>query len=476
MNHRYIARIKVEATTPLFVGSGAASLITDSLVMKDHNGLPMIPGTSLTGVLRHSLEDYSNDKEKWNKIFGFQGKNNEGLGSRIIVSSAYMLLNDEQVSEGLNIDIPEYITSKFQKLPTRQHVRITHKGVAADKGLFDNEVVYAGAQFVFEIELKGKKEDKKVWDQIIETIQSSSFRIGQGTRNGYGNLKVIGLYEKEFDLEDENHFNEYLNLSPSFNSIKIEGNGENTESKYANYRLELKPDDFFIFSEGFGDAEVDNKPVTEEVIEYVNGEISFNEKTLIPASSIKGAIAHRVAYYYNRENKNPDYNGGQPVFAENLIKKDKKGKLDFSDYTDEANPAVSKLFGKKGEVKEIDGKKVNTGQRGILLMDDLYYDDIDNNKIFNHVAIDRFTGGGIDGALFSEKVSYKKDQKIVLEINLSETIKGEIEAALEETLKDICRGLLPLGGMTTKGFGMFTGQLLKSGVEVFNYNNQKVEI
>ena len=71
---RYIARIILEAETPLFVGSGDSSLLKDALVHKDFNGLPMIPGTALAGVLRHSIEDNSNDEqgaaEKWKKIFG----------------------------------------------------------------------------------------------------------------------------------------------------------------------------------------------------------------------------------------------------------------------------------------------------------------------------------------------------------------------------------------------------------------------
>lgn len=457
MDYRYIARIKVKATTPLFVGSGAASLITDSLVMKDHYGLPMIPGTSLSGVLRHSLEDFSKGEINWNDIFGFQGKGNEGLGSRLMISSAYMILHDGKVAEGNKNTIPLEIIQKFDNLPTRQHVRITEKGVAADKGLFDNEVVYAGAQFIFEIELKGTEADQDTLKQIIEEIKSPTFRIGQGTRNGYGNLKVIALFERVYDLSVDKEFQEYLNLDPSLNSVEIT-KSEVQVTQAADYTLDLEPDDFFIFSEGFGDAEVDNKPVTEEVMVYENNKIDFVEKTLIPASSIKGAIAHRVAFYYNKKNN---------FYVDKI-------NPNLANYLNENNKAVAQLFGRKGETDPKTNE--NIGQRGILLMDDLYYDDIDNSKIFNHVAIDRFTGGGIDGALFSEKVSYKKDKKIILNINLSETVEDEnIIWSLEEALKDICRGLLPLGGMTTKGFGMFTGILQKKGEEIFNYNNQKTE-
>lgn len=459
MDYRYIARIKVEATTPLFVGSGAASLITDSLVMKDHNDLPMIPGTSLSGVLRHALEDFSKDKIDWNDIFGFQGKDNEGTGSRLMISSAYFLNGKGKVSEGFLTDLEQNTLDKLQKLPTRQHVRITEKGVAADKGLFDNEVVYAGAQFIFEIELKGTKVDEDSWKQIIKEIKSPSFRIGQGTRDGYGNLKVIGVYEKTFNLVNENDFEAYLSFNPSLNSIEIKETEEKTDSNITDYTLELTPDDFFIFSEGFGDSEVDNKPTEEEIIVYNNGKIDFENRTLIPASSIKGAIAHRTAFHYNKFNK---------FYADTINE-------NLKNYVEENNQAVKTLFGEKAQV--VNGNLL--GERGIVILDDLYYDDIDNSKIFNHVAIDRFTGGSIDGALFSEKVSYKRDKKIVLEINLAKEIEDDtILLAFEETLKDICRGLLPLGGMTTKGFGMFTGKLLKKGETepLFNYYNQKVEV
>lgn len=460
MDYRYIARIKVEATTPLFVGSGDASLITDSLVMKDHNDLPIIPGTSLAGFLRHSLETSSETEIDYDDVFGYQGKDDEGVGSRLIVSSAYLVLNNGKVAEGISDYIPDDIVEKFNRLPTRQHVCINEKGVAADKGLFDNEVVYAGAQFIFEVELKGSKADEKSWKEIIKEIKSPTFRIGQGTRNGYGNLKVIEIFEQTYQLTNEHSFNDYLNFNASFNAF-LHFENVNTEDLLANYTLEIEPDDFFIFSDGFGDNQVDNKPITEEVMVYENNEIKFIEKTLIPASSIKGAIAHRVAFHYNKQ---------KSVFVDQI-------NSNREDYINENNQAVAKLFGEKRGVKEVDGKKENTGQRGILLMDDLYFDDIDNSKIFNHVAIDRFTGGGIDGALFSEKVSYKKDKKMTLKIYLSEEeLDKDIIEALEETLKDICRGLLPLGGMTTKGFGMFTGKLLKNEEEIFNYDKQKIEV
>ena len=53
--HRYLARVIIEATTPLAIGSGEKNMITDQIILSDVNGLPYIPGTSLAGIIRHAL-------------------------------------------------------------------------------------------------------------------------------------------------------------------------------------------------------------------------------------------------------------------------------------------------------------------------------------------------------------------------------------------------------------------------------------
>ncbi len=490
-NFRYIARIILEAQTPLFVGSGEASLLKDALVQRDFQDLPMIPGTSLAGVLRHAfLEGYKTrelnlyseeEKDHYFKLldlFGAQFRDRpkhkkeekeafenwykkkfktkkapDGLGSRLKISSAYFLLSGNKVAEGFTTKIPDYLKERLANLPVRKHVKINDKGVAASTGLFDNEVVYKGARFIFEIELSGTSEDKSIWEDIIKEFHSPIFRIGQGTRKGYGRLKVSSIYNRIFDLEKD--FDEYLNHDPSFNAnLDFAKTTDSIVSEKLSYHLSLEPDSFFIFSEGFGDTETDNRPLTEEVMLYGDKDINFMEQTVIPASSIKGAIAHRVAFHYNKSKK---------VFSDEMETED------FIKYIGDNNDAVKILFGKKGDI----GSKDDKGSRGIVILDDLYYDDIDNSKILNHVTIDRFTGGAIDGALFSEKVSFKKDNKIAFSVYLSNSnVVEEIIHALEETLKDICKGFLPLGGMSTKGHGMFTGSLKRNNELIFSYNNQ----
>ncbi len=470
--HRYIARVIIVAETPLFVCSGETSLLTDAIVMRDTHGFPMIPGTSLAGVLRHSLEDNTDDKETWKHFFGYQeNKNNEGEGSKVKISSAYLILEKGKVAEGLNpaIYLAKY-KKYFEELPVRQHVKINHRGVASDKNLFDNEVVYKGAKFLFEIELKGDANDQEIWEEFLSQLNNPLFRIGQGTRKGYGKLKVESIKERVFDLRKDDDFDAYLNFDPSLNAENTfleEKKLTDKEKNLIHYQLKLTPESFFIFSAGYGDEEADNIPVTENVLIYDENNTlkGIQKQTLIPGSSIKGALRHRTAFHYNKKNK---------FYADTINK-------NLAEYIETNNQAVFELFGAEEGVKdERTDRKGNRreGYRGKVIINDIFIPDSDgikNDKIFNHVAIDRFTGGAMEGALFSEKVSYFEDKNHQITIDIFVENNGLSENVLEsfeDALRDVCKGLLPLGGMTTKGHGIFTGELFKNNEKIFSYENQ----
>jgi len=471
--HRYIARVVLQAETPLFVGSGETSLLKDALVQRDTHNFPMIQGTSLAGVLHHALLDKYDDKIKendkskeqkdWDSFFGYQSnQSNKGLGSQVKISSAYLVLENGKIAEGLKpkIENLEKYQDYFKNLPSRQHVRMNEKGVAVDKGLFDNEVVYKGCRFLFEVELKGNKDDEELWNEFLNQLKNPLFRIGQGTRNGYGNLSVKECKTKVFDLENGD-FDAYLNFDNSLNAKNecLQDFDLTKKGDLIHYKLVLKPENFFMFGAGYGDSEVDNIPVTEDVISYdANNTLQKPQKqTLIPASSIKGALSHRTAFHYNK------LNGLKAELFKNQF--DKIAKI----YTGINNLAVSELFGAQEgaeETKPVETHKVEkqpVGMRGKIIMNDILLDASYKveDKIFNHVAIDRFTGGAMDGALFSEKVSYfdNENQTIDLDIFVEKAgVNDIVFSAFKDTLEDVCKGLLPFGGMTTKGHGIFTGK------------------
>ena len=410
--HRHIAHIIIEADTPLKVGSNASDFLQDSPVQKDWNNLPMILGTSIAGVLRKDFQGDEND------IFGKED------GSKVIFSNALLLNEHNKVTESLLLEKSQFLQI-FDNLPIREHTAITDKGVAKEHSKFDEEVVYKGARFKFSIEMI--EEDKKSFEQILDLLYANSFRLGGGSTKGFGKIKVIEIKTARLTLDS---YSSSLNCEIGGAVYKP----KEVSKKYTKYLLKIQPDDFFMFGSGFGDSDADATPVYEKVVDYTQAKLS-DKMILIPASSIKGAIAHRTTYHYNLQNEL--YIGNSEI-KEN----------------------IKEIFGEaKNSKEDIDGSK------GKILISDCYKTDTDQTKTFDHVSIDRFTGGAIDGALFQEKTIAQKDEWEI-EILLENNVEKEYIKAFESALCDVTTGMLPLGGMTTKGHGVFVGSLFKDGDEL----------
>ena len=448
-NYRYLARVIIEAATPIVIKSGEKNILTDGVVLRDVNGLPYIPGTSIAGVVRHAWIDAGKD---YKNIFGFQEKN-EGEGSKMIFSEARILDSLGNVVDGLQTEIKDSLLMEYKQLPIRQHVRITEKGVAANTGKYDEEIVYKGTRFCFEMEMIGQKEDEGNFDKLLNILQSETFRLGSGTRSGFGKIKVVSFQKRSLDLTEQ--LDCYLlkssNLEDSKNWYKEEpAKGTVIENdNWVKYKLILKPEDFFLFGSGFGDEEADITPVKEKkVIGWEKGRAEIKEESyLIPATSIKGAIAHRVAFHYNR--KKERFADDKTMTADDRTK-----------YLGKNNEAVKSLFGSEGDTKG------NGKLRGNVILSDLYIDNV-SEKLLNHVAIDRFTGGAIDGALFSEKTVYGGNNVLRIEILVNmKDMDDDVINAFELTLDDIRKGMLPLGGGVNRGHGIFTGTIYKNGEEL----------
>lgn len=439
--HRHIVRLTVEAATPLAVGTGKGSdILTDAPVAKDVNGLPYIPATSIAGVLRHAM-GYVDNKTDGNPFGYIDGADNDdsGHGSDIIFTDAVMVGKNGKALDGIqDIDWNDEFYRYFQDLLVRQHVRIDHKGTAENNGKFDNEVVYKGTRFVFEIELMSDKDDKEHIEKAIGHLRYSTLRIGGGTRKGYGKLSIVDCRQASLNLSNPEDLEKYLNKSSSLAEdwagfTKISVIESLDYSKWTHYQLKLKPLDFFMFGSGMGDSDADNVYVSELVVSQGES-IDNNKHVLIPGSSVKGAIAHRTAYHYNK------------------IKGNFAGKQNPKEITGSNNEAVAAIFGEK--------KSDNTFTRGRLLIDDVIKGQAEpKSKPFFHNKIDQFTGGTMDGALFQEKVIYDKDTEYTFDIYVenSALADDDIKKAFVQSLRDICTGLLPLGGITNRGNGIFTG-------------------
>lgn len=516
----YLSRFIIETIAPFAIKSGNAGIILDSLVARDANDLPYIPATSLTGVLRRLLPL---DLDHW---FGIQDKDNDkSKGSQVILSDAYLIDEDgKTVLTGLRGKISPYAKS-FKSYVVRDRVKINDKGVATNQGKFDEELVPKGVRFAFMMEIQddnGKFEEKE-WFDLLSLFNAPEFRIGGGTRNGRGIFKIIECSIKKYNLSDKDALKSYLEqpfnpASPILKGEKFTFNS-NSNTNWKKYSLKLTARDFFHFGAGFEDEEVDNTVKKEVVILWDNnGNAIWQDKNeaiweyLIPATSIKGALSHRFAYHFNKAagyfsdkvvkgNENFGLDGEKEIseyfstlgiddnnlsveelkelqgkiegmhpsefFGKNTAWKNfeaacekAKGKGMTRSETFEINDGVKELFGYEGNPYD----KKDKAKRGNVLIQDIYFKkEAITEKLFNHVAIDRYTGGAKSGALFNEKAAAVKDNTgINLDVYVNKkTLEDNprITSAWEATLNDLVEGRLPLGGKTNYGHGIFTGQI-----------------
>ena len=458
---RHLVRVVLETRTPLAIGSGNKNIKTDAVVARDVKGLPYIPGTTLAGVIRHALPE--KQQRDW---MGWQEKNN-GRGSQLIFTEAKLLSATGVPLDGFHSQ-QDAITQVCQELPVRQHVRINQQGTAVEGGKFDEEIVPKGMRFCFEFELLCDTKQGELVDNLIAILQANEFRIGSGSRSGFGQIAVVHVWKRLLDFRKPEELALYLQKSSSLAQL-WEGfepvpTQTFTSKNYTHYQLHLTATDFMFFGSGFGNEQSDMTFIQEPMVEW-DGEqahiLKRAQVVLIPASSLKGALAHRTAYHYNRL-------GGK--FADEMTADALKEFVGIS------NNAVNLLFG-----SEEDQRK-NKKHCGRILFSDVVKERKQSleDKLLNHVKIDRFTGGAAAGALFSEEVLYAAGESFDVDLWLKkiEEVKDVEERekrknlipAFEAALKDLCKGLLPLGGGVNRGNGTFTGSLTKDGETIYAYD------
>lgn len=447
---RYLARVAIEFETAFIVGGGRDLFFDDTFVV-DANGLPAIPGSTLAGVLRHAWVE-AGYSQRGDELFGSQDQ-----GSPLEVSWGCLHNGRNVPVEGIKLNrqteiLDDPVLAEALTMSGRDHVRIDDKGTAADGGKFDESFVSAGHRFTFELQLTAKSEGDPRWQRLLALLAGGCLRIGGKTRRGYGVFKVIAVRQGAFNLNKAEDFAAYVAhpvrlaepspLPDILESDDIKTPPASLPKNMERVDLRLQPEGFWMFGGGWGDK-ADMNPITASRVVWQDGVGSVQEQVaLVPASSVKGALAHRTAYHYNLMRKR---------FA-----KKEYGDADAHPLVGSDNEAVRALFGyTKGKALD------RPGQRGRLLIGDLYLESPPPTKVVNHVSIDRFTAGSRTGLLFSEEPFFGGDGfTLVLLVREREKIEAEAPGALEafrQALDDLAGGLLPLGGGVNRGNGFFTG-------------------
>lgn len=465
MNQLYLARFTLEAHTPWSLSTGNPDGVFDTALVRDANGLPALPGSTLAGVLRHLYQqDYGEQASK--QLFGYQsrgaGHDDNGAGSSVQVAWGCIMDSKGHAVEGLAAasqpqrlredPLLAALLTQADAPITRDRVRIGARGAASDTGKFDRGILPAGHRFACEISLWSDQSADPRWQRLLGLLADPRLRLGASTRSGLGACRIVGLWQRGFDLANSTDADAFRSLPADIASHdclkRYEAVQTGLPEGWLRSDLCLSAEDFWRIGNGneplghYANGKApDALPAVEERIHWDDSGHGSRrlQLALLPASSLKGALAHRVAYYANCLNNN--WADSHSPGAD----------WDKSD-PENGSPEVQELFGFS---RDNAGEEQATGQAGRIYLDDAAIEvSAEQVGMMMHNAIDRYTGGVRDRLLFGEELLWQTQFTITCLID-SRELSSQALQALQLALNDLASGRLSLGAGGGRGHGRF---------------------
>ena len=410
-------------------GSGETG-IADMCLLKDKTGKPIIPGTSIAGAARSFLARQRKPLVKYKK--GNEGKAlKRFFGGDMRENRSQPEKNKDTMSALIVADSTSI--SECPKTSIRDGVRVTHESGSAAKGAkFDVEVVERGTEFEFLFECiirkdKNQEDIKDLFLALLHAFQQGDIRLGARTRRGYGRGKVESWEIRDLQMNNPTDVMAWLRDDPwsrPESPFKEELENYSPLSDHRQYfRIEADFDlqTSLLIRSSSGDPEAPDMV-----------HLQSDGEPVVPGTSFAGAFRHRATLIANTI--------GLP------------------------NDVVDKMFGYVYEDKGNRRREADARASRVWIEEQL----VKNVRYQwqDRVAIDRFTGGSLDGALFNEKPVYplrldeiaKKESSsnLRLMLTLEEPKEAEIGLLLL-TLRDFWYGYAALGGETSNGRGTLQG-------------------
>lgn len=429
----HMARLTLEAKTAHGIQSGRGDSVHDVLLVRDANGLPAIPGTSLAGVLRHAYARKHGDAAA-DRLFGTIS--GDGRPSSLYVDWGIVHDSHDRPREGMldpddlaNDPLLAYL--QLDKPIIRQRVRLDHRGAASQTGKFDVTLLPAGVRYTHWLSYWRDDSDESAqqWQQLLALMGKDGIQLGHGTRSGNGHFQAIQLESAVWDLrtaEGRKGFSSRPRCREDRNGLSPISHVESDIALHVDLCLQADAG----WRVGGGERsllrhekEPDLLPQHEPFVNWSegHGHVSMQQH-LLPGSAVKGALRHRVAYHYRRL---------RGEWADESLPS-----------TDEC-AAVQQLFG---------SSTGDTGTAGLLRFQDMLMPKT-TTKVLMHNRIDRFTGGVMHGALFSEEVLWQTPLSLRIKVVPHREVDLVARQALQSALVDLSKGRLPLGAAGSRGLG-----------------------
>lgn len=451
MNKFFIGRFVLQTKTPLAIHSGDRTVGRDSAIATDWNNLPYLPATAITGVWRSVLDCSEQiDKRTIEKWFGSSGKD-ESTASKFTITDGLMLDSRSGIKFGL-FGTESVAGDKLYKrfsdvhgIKNRERTSINARGASKNSAKFDMAVLPVGLRFTFDVEAVIEAGEENELRLMIQLLADLGFTLGSNTSNGLGAFSIIGFKHLCFDISEisnkADELNRFrLNCKPLENNETdyIELNLEQSLKLESLVKLKLEGRDTWLIGSQI-DKERKNGSYTENSLEWKDNNCFDQEKNriVIMGSTIKGLILHRTLYHYLKLKK---------VFADEFfdapLNKDTEYSFDLLEaFGKDVIDGFIELFGYASTQGNSSASIASK-----LVVPDVYVEESRRQVVTRtHNKIDRFSGGTMSTALFSENRIYQPEFTIEVYIQKKYSFKDpEIKEALKRTLIDMAEGYLPV--------------------------------
>lgn len=412
--------------SPVHTGGDDPFSLSDQPILRDHNGSPFIPGTTIAGVMRsyahQSLGGGHLEDQRIASLFGCRWGREDEEQSALITDDAFLLETQPMITE------------------LRDGVKIDAATGTAERGKkYDREYLPAGSEFQcrFELLLRGDSSDCDrlgLFSLCLKGLEDGRIHIGARTSRGHGRCRFAALRYASFDFSTAHSLLAWLGCNGGVpadwptqafqkaKSVKVMAAAlgavipEPKEQALLSIRLSLTcPGGFLIRSGGHRAGEADAVHLHRLRMDGKDSE------PIISGTALAGALRQRALKIANT------------LAAGNDDKKAKK--------------LVDDLFGNTmGKNKNPSASKTTVeetvlGSEGRILRQ-------------TRIKIDRWRGGAYEEALMEEDAFFGGTAEVSWEV----AAPADYEIGLILFLaKDLFTGDLPLGGTVGIGRGRFYG-------------------
>lgn len=378
---------------------------SDSDLLIDSEGRPFIPGSSLAGVIKGGLTGTTKiSKQDMDLLLGEDGQN--GHQSMVTIHDCFLKEDSKAdiiIRDG--IEINEYTKT------------------AKNKSKYDFEVLNLGAVFQFRMEILIREQFYQLpvlqfVSDFFAFAESGDFRIGAKTNRGYGQVVMEQVCCRNLDFADAKKWKNPLDAFRAYvafqwGDMKVGMQDAvlpptTYHTPYTTIEVPLEVESTLLIRTYFlSTFDVDCE------------QLMVNGKAVIPGSAWAGCFRHKVKEFL----------------------------LELTD-KNRAREITNEMFGAEKDQNDAICSRIIFQETQDLREGNTLTKNNTRNKI------DRFTGGVLKTALFSERIAVGGTYTLCMKLRDAKAYEiGLLLLAIQE----VRYGLLAVGGTTSVGRGEFHG-------------------